>query len=273
MKKKLYILKIGGSVATVKSATTDKIRRALLLRTFEEIKKVLARNTSLQLIIVHGAGSFGHTLAHRYALREGTYAHKDGKKGSVETRMAIQRLHAEVLQLAVEAGLLAASVHTGTFFRRAGKKLHYNREVVMHLLQEGYTPLLYGDMIGDSALGMSICSGDAIVTELGHTLRAEKLFFASDVKGMYTSDPYVDKKATLIPHLSLSHGSTPHITLSGSHHLDVTGGLKGKLAECKKIFKKSRVEEIHIFNGLEYKNYGRVLRGELFPHTVIDRAS
>lgn len=273
LSKKLYIIKIGGSVATIKSSQKQRVRRTLLRQVCTEIQKVLAHDPSLQLIIIHGAGSFGHTLAHRYDLNKGTNAHKEGKKGVVLTRAAIQTLTTEVLHIALEVGLPAITLHTGSFFTRSKGALLYNKNIVTHLLNENYIPLLYGDMICDDVLGMSICSGDTIAAELTRVLSAEKLFFASDVDGIFTGDPYADTKAILIPEISLARGVDLDNSLSGSHNLDVTGGLKGKIEKCEQLFKTSTLVEIHIFNGLQYKNYRKALMGAGFPHTVIKRHS
>ncbi len=266
--QKLYVLKIGGSVATEKGRETPRVRRALLKKIFEKCAHALKIDPSLSLIIVHGAGSFGHTLAHTYRLREGTYAHKDGKQGAAYTRASVQRLNTEILDIALSAGLPTLTLHTGALIaQKRGHIETLHTAPLTSALKEKYVPILYGDMVFDSALGMSVCSGDAIVADIVKYFPISKVFFASDVDGIYTKDPHRDTHAILLETLSLRNMS--EVTLGASHNTDVTGGLKGKIDACKDLFKKSSLKEIHVFNGLAEENFAKIFAGEAFPHTTV----
>ena len=57
------ILKLGGSVITDKGADEGVVREADLLRIAKEVSEFRGK-----MIVVHGAGSFGHTHAKKYGL-------------------------------------------------------------------------------------------------------------------------------------------------------------------------------------------------------------
>ncbi len=266
----LYILKIGGSVATEKSAARPVVRRALLVRSFKAIRAGLPRGA--QLIIIHGAGSFAHPLAKKYGLRTGTGTSNNKKRGAALTRLSTQKLNTEVLECALEAGLLATSVHTGTLFTQKNNSgLNANMDVVTRALNGGYMPILYGEMVFDSVLGMTVCGGDRIVAHLAKKLPVTSIFFASDVAGICTEDPHLNKKAKLVREVSLARDMKT-FALSESHSTDVTGGLKGKIETCANVFTASpSLKEMHIFSGLVPGNYSKVLKGRSFPHTIIKK--
>ena len=77
----LIIIKLGGSVVTYKDSPTPKARLSTIKNLSEELSKL---HKNYQLIIVHGAGSFGHPLAKKYRLTEGL-EHKDSLVGFSKT--------------------------------------------------------------------------------------------------------------------------------------------------------------------------------------------
>ena len=65
----MIILKIGGSILTNKDSTVSEVDNVSLKRIASEIKASLDISPK-QLIIVHGAGSFGHPPAKKYKIGE-----------------------------------------------------------------------------------------------------------------------------------------------------------------------------------------------------------
>ena len=61
----MIILKIGGSILTNKDSKTSEVDSSSLKRIASEIKDSMD-NSQKQLIIVHGAGSFGHPPAKKH---------------------------------------------------------------------------------------------------------------------------------------------------------------------------------------------------------------
>jgi len=81
---------------------------------------------------------------------------------------------------------------------------------------------LRGDMVPDTALGMSVCSGDQIVARLGK--KAERIVLGTDVDGVLVGG----KVVPLITSQNLCK-IEPH--LCDSSKPDVTGGMGGKIKE------------------------------------------
>lgn len=269
--KKVYILKIGGSVATQKSRNSLFVRRALLKEAARNIKKWKDANPSVKLILVHGAGGPGHYLARKYNLRDGVGGDKKKLKGAVLSRLANQKLDLEIFDIFVQEGLMVTPVHSGSVIIQKNKKISsINTQIIEHSLKNNCIPMLYGEMVFDEQLGMSVCSGDVSAAFLARKFEVEKVFFATDVDGVFDKDPHRNKDASLIKKISLKEiNSGSGIVLEESHNQDVTGGLRGKIESFKDFFSVSTLKEIVIFNGKNGDNYKKVLDGELDACTQI----
>ena len=88
----MIILKLGGSVITRKEADKPTINHENLKRITREV----AESTHQKLIVVHGAGSFGHPLAKKYAIGDEIQDNLDLKKkmlGFSLTQHAVKELN------------------------------------------------------------------------------------------------------------------------------------------------------------------------------------
>lgn len=265
----LFILKIGGSIATFKNRRRLSVRRNLLRKIAKNIKKALDQK-KFRLIIIHGSGSAGHGLAKRYALKTGVNGDRKKWRGALLSRIANQKLNSSITEIFSQEDLRITSVHTASaIVQTNGKITGFNLDVISESLKKECVPLLYGDMVFDAALDMSICSGDAIAPYLAQKLKAQKIFFASDIDGIFTQDPHIHKKAKLIGKISLSEIHEKS-RLSESHNTDVTGGLLGKIEKLSPLL-KTDLEKVEIFNGFNEENFEKALLGKIFPHTVITK--
>jgi len=267
--KKLCILKIGGSVATYKENIKHTVREDLLKNIFTAIASV-QNESDFSLLIVHGAGGHVHHLAHTHQLKTGTCNNPVKIAGALETQLAVTRLHTEIIKIGIEVGLQLVSIPTHTVLTQNANKIDFcDATRITETLSQHKIPVLYGDMVDDHTLGMSICSGDAITAHLTTLLPVTHIFFATDVDGVYTSDPHTDASATLVENLNFTDMETM-TQLTESHNTDTTGGLRGKMDECKILFATCpTLEEIHIFNGLNEMNYSLALQNKQFPHTIV----
>jgi isopentenyl phosphate kinase len=100
-------------------------------------------------------------------------------------------------------------------------------------LDLGMTILIGGDMSADSKRGFSVCSGDKVMNLLAQLLHPKHVIFATDVAGIYTADPKLDKKAELIPEISLGHIDAIEKLADEAATPDITKGMRGKLEEIK----------------------------------------
>lgn len=224
----------------------------------------------MNIIIVHGAGGHIHHLAHSYQLSSGTCGNKKKEAEARHTQEAVTKLHEEIIALGKEAGLPLYSIPTHTVLTQKDTDIEaFNLAHIHTAISNKQIPVLSGDIVTDSALGMSVCSGDTLVSHLTTLFPIAHILFASDVDGVYTKDPHTNPDAQLLPELTLSE--LEHKTcLSTSHNKDVTGGLQGKMQSCMNLFTTSNtLKEIHIFNGLQSNNLKKVLQEVPFPHTCI----
>jgi len=263
--KPLYILKIGGSVATHKNRPGLSVRILLLKKIGQSIKKSQEKG-SFNLILIHGAGAAGHQLAKKYNLQEGVGLHPKKWYGALISRIANNKLNTAIAETFTKVGLKIAPVHTASAIIQKDKKIsHCNLKMIQEVLRQNCIPILYGEMVFDTKLGMSICSGDAIAPYLAKKLGAKKIMFASDIDGVFTQDPHIYKGAELIEKINLEE-IDQKAKVSHSHNVDVTGGLLGKI---NKMEFSDNLQSIEIFNGLVPENYQKILLGQNFSHTII----
>jgi isopentenyl phosphate kinase len=255
----MILVKLGGSVITDKSK----------LRTFRKAScERLARELSSakdDLLVVHGAGSFGHIEAKKHEL------HKGLKKDSqLEHVAAVQRdvreLNLKVIESLIDEGVRAVSVPpaaAATF--RNGEITSFEQDVFKRMVSIGLVPVSFGDVVPDDAMGFSICSGDLIMEALARYFKPELVIFCADVDGVYGSDPKCDKNAELIPRFDAS--SLRALKKTQSKHADVTGSIYGKLERMLAISR--HCERCMIVNGNVPGRLGKALRGETVVATVV----
>ena len=270
--KKLYVLKIGGSVLTNKNSEKLYLYKKRISKIAQHIKTSLDKNNNLQLIIIHGGGGIAHHLAHKYSLQNGVGTDKNKLYGAALTRLAIQKLNTRVFNIFLENKLPTLPVHTSAIITQTNKKIStFDTHIISETLNNNYIPIVYGDIVFDSVCGMSIASGDMSIAYLAQHFNAEKVFLATDVQGIFTKDPYKYSDVKLIKKVTLSDVfSKKFIKLSGSHNVDVTGGLKGKLYSFKKLnSSKNSLKQIVIFDGTNPENYTKLLSDKQITATYI----
>jgi len=226
------IVKLGGSAITFKSQLETLNHEALLA-----CAKHLAEVKGVHLVVIHGAGSFGHFQAKEYALSTGT-SHPRWQFGFVDTRRAVTHLHREVVASLVRVGVLAVGLSPLSGCRTHGKAQLTQADTItqaIELASEGFVPVLHGDCVKDTRQGCSILSGDVLLVKLCQLLRPRlrAVVFVTDVPGVLTHPPS-DPRAELIPMLTLKDGKIDCPAVTTLAH-DVTGGLSTKLASAASV--------------------------------------
>jgi isopentenyl phosphate kinase len=266
-KKKVLILKLGGSIVTLKHLDRPAVRRIHIKKIATIIRKYYdpAQHT---LILIHGAGSFGHVHAHNHDLSEGTRNHPEKMFRAVENQSLDAYLNSEITKIFIQAGLPVVGMPTRTLATNTNGKLSsLETQSIQNALQAGAIPLLHGDMIFDTAWGLSICSGDVLMAKLAQIFSAKNVFFASDVDGIFTRDPHQYTDATLIQKTTLGMIINGTIALNTSHNIDVTGGLSKKFS----LFQRNTpLQKIYLFNGLAPKNFSFLFDQSNFFGTTIE---
>ncbi|MBI5681241.1 MAG: isopentenyl phosphate kinase family protein [Methanobacterium sp.] len=225
----MIILKLGGSIITKKEAKEPTIDYENLNRIAREI----ASSSIDKLIIVHGAGSFGHIYAKEYEIGAEIQDEEDFKQkkmGFSITQSWVKKLNTIVCDSLRENGVLTVSIQPSSFIITKNKRIHHcNLDLINKYLDMGFVPVIYGDVVPDLDESIKICvlSGDQIIKYLGENLKPERVILGSDVDGIYNKNPKKHEDAKLMKIVT----SCDDLATEGSLNVDVTGGMKGKLME------------------------------------------
>jgi len=240
MKKKLVIIKLGGSVITDKTAKKGLFRKRVVERIAREIKTARDKQ-KFSLILVHGAGSFAHPIAKKYRLNEG-YLSTESSKGFAETKIGVLELNLLVWQELEKASLKSCIVESGAVIKANSAKIKkFDTEFIQSLLAKDIIPLLSGDVVIDEKMGFSIISGDQIAAFLAKKFDAKKVVFVSDVDGVFDKDPARDKDAKTIPEINIGNYQNIIGKMKVKNPSDVTGEMRGKILSIKKNLRGIKV--------------------------------
>lgn len=263
MSKKLYFLKIGGSIITDKSRPRVA-RRAEMRRILREIKEAKRRG-NFQLVIGHGGGSFPHTTAKKYKVNEGL-VHSYSEKGASLTLLAARELNDIFINEGLKVGLVMFSFTPSSFGVWDGKEAKSGTvRNIQEALRRGMLPVVYGDVVINLERGVSIASTESVFQFLAKKLKPKKIIVATDIDGVFDKDPRKYKDANLINLINRKNIAKVMGMTSGSNKIDVTGGMKTKLSILYGMIRLTHAKGIitngtrknSIRNALLGKNYGR----------------
>jgi len=243
----MLLIKLGGSVISDKTEYR-RFREDVVWR----IAKVLPKE---DMILVHGAGSFGHILAHKYRITEGYGA--DKRLGFAKIQRDMMELNLRILDILVDHEIPVVSMPPHSFVE-IGRELEL--KLFDSLITHKFVPLTYGDAVFDVDKGINIYSGDILMQVLAERYRPEKTIFLTNVDGIYTKPPD-EAGAELIP--VLRREKDPHTAVTVK---DVTGGMELKIDVMREIAKYSKV---YIINGFYPERLKNVINDEDFVGTVV----
>jgi len=255
----MIIVKLGGSVITDKTKKYT-FKKEIADRLSQEIKK-----SNKEIILVHGAGSFGHILAKKYELNSG---HKnDGQlRGFSLTHTMVQKLNTMVLDSLHNNGIDAVSISPHSVLKLDDHKpLKFNIDIFTDCLEKKFTPVTFGDVVLDKKLGFSICSGDLLIQLFAEYFKPEKVIFVLDEDGIYSSNPKINNNAKLIKSTNIDELSK--FSTNANTHADVTGGMGGKINIIKNIAKLG-IDTI-LLNGNKPDRLYKVLIGKNTTCTIV----
>ena len=248
------IVKLGGSVITRKRET-EHLRPKILRRLSEE----LAACSGVPLVILHGAGSFGHPGARKFGLAlppgPGDLPSHRARGASI-VAAEVRRLHLAVIRELVRAGLSVGSVPPSTHaMNREGRLDSLDPTPFRTVLDAGLEPVSFGDVVPDRVWGWSILSADTIAVSLAAALHAERVLFVSDVPGILVSGKPGRQQVEAEVTPAVVETLRPHGTGA-----DVTGGIRGK-AEAMLAIARSGADA-GLISGLKDGELSRAVRGE-----------
>jgi isopentenyl phosphate kinase len=262
----MIILKLGGSVITRKDSLIPKLDSSNLTRIAREI----SNSSYHKLIVIHGAGSFGHPYAKEYAIGHEINSSEElrrKKQGFSKTQNSVKTLNQLVCQHFIEQEIPAVSIQPSSFIQTYNKRIiKADLDLISKYLEMGFVPVLYGDVVLDmeDTIKMAVLSGDQIIKYLAENLKPEKVVLGSDVDGIYNKDPKKYSDACLLKVVT-SHNDLE--SADSTQTVDVTGGMGGKLNELLELTKIGIESEI--INACHDNNIKRALKGEKGIGTLI----
>ncbi|WP_295115770.1 isopentenyl phosphate kinase [uncultured Methanobrevibacter sp.] len=263
----MIILKIGGSILTNKDSVGE-VDVQSLRRIASEVKSSLD-NSPKDLIIVHGAGSFGHPPAKKYKIGEkfdeSEYPQK--RIGFCEIQNAVKKLNMYISEAFIEEGLPVVAIPASSFMTATNKRIvEGNLDSFKRYLQKGFIPVIYGDVVLDDELEFCVISGDQIIQYLAKNLNPDRVVLGTDVDGVYNKNPKTHDDAVFFDKFSSLDDLD---TLEGTTNIDVTGGMIGKIKEL--LYLADLGIESKIINAEVEDNIFKVLENENVKGTVISR--
>lgn len=260
----LVVVKLGGSLVTKRDGDAYKVLdEDGLARLAHEVAGHRG-----PLVVVHGAGSYGHPLAREHRL------HDAAAPRTRERMEAFAQVHQDVSDLAV---LVARALRTEGLrpvlvkpaevaHLHAGVVDRFDLDAFARPLAFGLTPVTFGDAVHDDVLGWGILGGDPLAARLAVGLGASRLLHATDVEGVLDRPPGPD--ARLLATLDAAEAER----LAGSAgpaagRADVTGGMAGKLRTAAEAARGGT--DVLILDGRVPGRLAEALAGKDVPGTRI----
>ena len=263
----MIILKLGGSVITDKGTYATLNREVV-----ESISKELAGVENLgPMIIVHGAGSFGHILAKQYSLKD-PRGKGDVSLPIAEVQRDVRDLNLRLIQTFTSHGIPAVSLPPAAVSELDdGELTSFDTDVFRKFVDQGTIPVTFGDVVIDKTRGVSILSGDTIMERLAEEFSPEIAIFVLDVDGFYDRPP-TESGAALYGSLSaedlkdiLSKG--PVSSKDMNEVVDITGSILGKMESSLRIAQTGT--DTYLVNGRESSRIKDILDHEPTISTII----
>ncbi|MDP6869665.1 MAG: isopentenyl phosphate kinase [Candidatus Poseidoniaceae archaeon] len=247
------VIKLGGGLITHKDKLCT-INREIL----DGITSVLSR-TDKKLIIIHGAGSFGHIKSKKYMLQKGRVQGLDQDKAIAEVRTDMLELNRLVMDSLSSHGIIAESYPPHNWAEGTGPDFRGNLPI-----STGVT-VTFGDVVKDNEKEFGILSGDDLVLRYAlETDDVERVIFAiGGVDGLMKVPPSEATPDDLIEEL------TDEIEYRSEHYseIDVTGGIGLKIERGARIAEKG--VEVLLVNGYHSERVLSAIEGKMVRGTKI----
>lgn len=240
----MIFLKLGGSLITEKDRP-ETCRVETLQRLAVEIKAACDADRSLEILVGHGSGSYGHIAAARHGTHLGASTPQDWL-GFVEVWASAQRLNRLVIDALQAADLpVIAFPPSSNAICEKGTIQEFMYEPLQRALQSGLIPLVHGDVAFDRQQGATIVSTEMVFTHLAARLRPRRVLLAGIEPGVFANFP---QPSEILP--VLRETDLPNLELKGAQTPDVTGGMMGKVKAALDLAKLDPDMEVLIFSAI-----------------------
>ncbi|KAJ8598393.1 hypothetical protein CTAYLR_003004 [Chrysophaeum taylorii] len=193
-------------------------RAELLLEALGLCTAAIAEEKEKRVVVIHGAGSFGHFEVRELGLTA---------EGIARTRQAVTSLSKIVCDELTGRGARPVSLAPFGIVQTTDGRLARDGERALcraatAALDAGLLPVFHGDIVLDSKRGAAVLSGDDVLAAICRHGVVDRAIFVTDVEGVYDKNPRLDPTAKLIPELTSRRVDTAGAT-------DATGGMRAKL--------------------------------------------
>ena len=242
-------IKLGGGLITDKGSMKKFDQKAV-----EKVVETLSSVSELgaSIVLVHGAGSFGHLLAKKWGIANGLDIQKETEQWEAVRmiRSDMRELNDLIIGKMGEGGMECIGYPPSDWAKGTGAR--FTGDVsIFEGRHEQPIPITFGDVVDtDDESKFGILSGDDLMLRLSTELQVtHSIFLIGDSEGVLTGPPD-ESCSELITHLG------PDTKIKGEHdaEIDVTGGIGLKIERSLEIAKV--VDEVWIIDGREP---GRVL--------------
>ena len=239
MASDLIIIKFGGSLITDKSKlctpNIDAIEKIPIL-----VKKL--NNLGKKVIVVHGAGSYGHIKAKKWRLSEGFIPElNDQRSGLNEVREDMKNLNNLIVTSMRDNSIDVSAYRPHENGKGIGIKYKFS-DNFDEIINSNKTPVVYGDVVeSNCGSNFGILSGDDICEILTHNYGPKHVIFAIDGADGILEDPNSDNSIVIKQYVIGTKINTIDV------ENDVTGGMELKIIRASNCLKLG--SKVSIING------------------------
>ncbi len=255
----LVFVKLGGSLITDKTQPLTA-RADVIQACAREI--AAAWRSGLRLLIGHGSGSFGHSVAQRHGTRLGVHSPQEWL-GFAQVASVARELDALVVQALLAAGVPAVSLPpSATAKAHAGELLTLDTSVAEALLKAPAVPVVFGDVALDEEWGGTIVSTEQALAYLALKLRPQRFVLAGEVDGVFDADPHASSDVHLIPAITSANYAEVLHCLGQARGADVTGGMADKVQRMYRLTQMLPGLRVQVISGLRPGLLAAAIAGE-----------
>ena len=208
------VLKVGGAAASNKF-TGEYFGEEVAKRLVRELRR------DVRFVIVQGAGYIGHQIA----IERRISRLNDNQEAWSYLRYKIMESAMVTLRELVSNQFPAIYMPVNTMVRtRNGKIYKSDYSAVVDFLDRGFIPFMHSEGPIDTEMGLAVLSGDAIVSDIAHSIGARMAIYCSDIDGIEMDDGSVVSRIDNLDPKGIAFRK------SGA---DVSGGIVNKVAEAR----------------------------------------
>ncbi len=254
----LVFIKLGGSMITDKSQPLTP-HHEVIQRCAAEIAQVTQENPDLKLLIGHGSGSFGHSVADQYQTQAGVNG-ETSWKGFAKVWAAARELNQIVVNELTSHGLpIIAFPPSAGIIAENHEFKSWDISPLMEALSHELIPVVHGDVVFDKVIGGTIFSTEKSFQYLANKLHPQRILLAGSDPGVYLDPGESDE---IIHQISSETIDQKLPALAGAEATDVTGGMAAKVQTMIELVQAYPSLEVLIFSGVKPGNIQKALQGK-----------